>query len=398
MVTSPIREHVRNKLRQESAADWSQCAVQGLLPRLSTEAFRPGLDPSLYVFPVNWLRWALPTDHKPHDLSAMAFRCQRAIGGSWTERIHAHEDVAVALQWSQHAQWPSARACPLCRSGPGTPRHVVMACEALSPLVDMLRDDLEVELQQVRPLDTLVAAAQQWRARVEPSLVPPVSPAAATRWPVLSAWRWLIPLPNREPLLSTDVQGTSAIPTAHERGWDLAKSLGTSLCSLSTHDLDALVQSECELYASLRQPGAMQAELQQFSKRRTVALPAIRVVRCLLLGLRRIRFEFQTRLTAWLSLCREALPTPPPEEAAMQAGAPPRDAAGLVHYRQWPALRARAALGPSRPPCCCGKTAIFVSPQPAQRGQFSHQAVRKWWCCPAGLGPVLGPLHGKLPL
>ena len=162
MVTSPIREHVRNKLRQESAADWSQRAVQGLLPRLITEVFRPALDPSLCtqcVFPANWLCWALPTDHKPHDLSAMAFRCQRAIGGSWTERIHAHEDVAaLALQWSQHAQWPSARTCPLCRSVPGTPRHVVMACEALSPLVDMLRDDLEVELQQVRPLDTLVAA------------------------------------------------------------------------------------------------------------------------------------------------------------------------------------------------------------------------------------------------
>ena len=50
------------------------------------------------------------------------------------------------------------------------------------------------------------------------------------------------------------------------------KSLGATLCSLSTHDLDALVQSECELCASLRQPGAMQAELQQFSKRRTLTL------------------------------------------------------------------------------------------------------------------------------
>ena len=409
MVTSPIREHVRNKLRQESAAAWCQRAVQGLLPRLITEVFRPALDPSLYtqcVFPANWLRWALPTDRKPHDLSAMAFRCQRAIGGSWTERIHAHEDVAaLALQWSQHRQWPSARTCPLCRSGPGTPRHVVMACEALSPLVDMLRDDLEVELQQVRPLDTLVAAAQQWRARVEHSLIPPVGPAAAARWPVLSAWRWLIPLPHRESLLSTDVQGSSAIPTARERGWDLGykgvlpKSLGATLCSLSTHELDALVQSECELYASLRQPGAMQAELQQFSKRRTAALPAIRVVRCLLLGLRRIRFEFQTRLTAWLSLCREALPTPPPEEAAVQAGAPPRDAlqawfttgSGLrsVQELRW-APPGLPWQGCKLPIPAAGSARTVFSPS------CSKMVVLSCRTRPRTGAPL--PLHGKLPL
>ena len=193
MVTSPIRVHVRNKLRQASAEAWGQRAVQGQMPRLITEVFRPALDPALYTrcaFSESWYRWALSTDHTPHDLSAIAFRCQRAIGGSWTERVHAHEDVAaLARHWSQHAQWPSTRTCPLCRSGPGTPRHVVMACGALAPLVDMLRDDIEAELQQVRPFDILVAAAQKWRTHVEPSLLPAASPAVSARWPVLSAWR-----------------------------------------------------------------------------------------------------------------------------------------------------------------------------------------------------------------
>ena len=364
MVTSPIRVHVRNKLRQASAEAWGQRAVQGQMPRLITEVFRPALDPALYTrcaFSESWYRWALSTDHTPHDLSAIAFRCQRAIGGSWTERVHAHEDVAaLARHWSQHAQWPSTRTCPLCRSGPGTPRHVVMACGALAPLVDMLRDDIEAELQQVRPFDILVAAAQKWRTHVEPSLLPAASPAVSARWPVLSAWRWLVPLPSREPLLSVDVQDSSAIPTARERGWDLAyrgvlpKSLGATLCSLSIPDLDSLVQAETELYASLRQPGALHAELRQFSKRRAAALPAVRVVKCLLLGLRRIRFEYQARLTAWLSLCRAALPPPPPEVAAEQAGAPSRDAlqawlttgSGLRSMQElrWALLPPRAAV------------------------------------------------------
>ena len=49
----------------------------------------------------------------------------------------------------------------------------------------------------------------------------------------------------------------------------------------------------------------------------------------------------------------------------------------------------KSCAGPFSPPGCCGKAASCLSPQPAQRGQSSRQAVRKWWCCPAGLGPVL---------
>ena len=170
-------------------------------------------------------------------------------------------------------------------------------------LVDMLRDDLEANkfgrsTPLLLPRSGARGSSPTWFPLLDPLLLP------AGRYSPHGVGSSLCP--NRESLLSTDVQGSSAIPTARERGWDLGyrgvlpKSLGATLCSLSTHELDALAQS-C---ASLRP-----AELQQFSKRRT-ALPAIRVVRCLLLGLN----------------CREALPTPLPEEAAVQAGALPRDA------------------------------------------------------------------------
>ncbi|CAE7241651.1 unnamed protein product [Symbiodinium natans] len=64
MVTGPIRAHVRSLLRRQSTAAWSQCAVQGLLPRVAKHVFCPSLDPSLYLdllcsFPSPWVAWCL---------------------------------------------------------------------------------------------------------------------------------------------------------------------------------------------------------------------------------------------------------------------------------------------------------------------------------------------------
>ena len=114
----------------------------------------------------------------------------------------------------KQAQWPSARTCPPCRSGPGTLRHVVMACEALSPLVDMLRNDLN-----------------------NPQCI----------------GSFLCPIEN--PSLHRHAR-QQRHPAARERRWDLGYK------GILPKSLDALVQSECELYASLWQSGDMQTELQ----------------------------------------------------------------------------------------------------------------------------------------
>ena len=63
---------------------------------------------------------SLPT--LPLDLSAMAYRCHRAIGGSWTERLHARP--CRCGRSCRHVGDASA----LCQSG--TPRHVIMSCSA----------------------------------------------------------------------------------------------------------------------------------------------------------------------------------------------------------------------------------------------------------------------------
>ena len=385
MVTSPIRVHVRESLRKESLQSWASRPVQGFLPRRAAEIFQPSLDPALYtrcVFTSRWMRWSLPSDTFPLDLSAMAYRCQRAIGGSWTEQLHSHADAAtLAGQWSQQEQWPSPRTCPLCREGPGTPRHVVMACPAMAPLVDILRDDVEAELQAIQPLPALQAAAHTWRQRLHStaptSLPPPCSDGAAVRWPVLSAWRWLVPLPGWEANLSTDVAGSSRVATNRERGSDLAyrgvipRFLGVSLCNLSPHEADSLRQAELELYATLRQPGALQHELQLLSKSRTAILPAVRLTQCLLLGLRKLRQAYQARTTTWLALCRAALPAadgdmpgegqvvdrPPLRNSSSSLTAWLQSDAGqrLIRELRWALLRPEAAAARLRSMHPCGR-------------------------------------------
>ena len=92
------------------------------------------------------LAYLVPT-HRVLDLSQMLYRCVHAIGGGWTEQLHIDSDLRrVAERWSRAQNLPSVRTCPLCREGPGTPRHVVMSCPAMRPLVDQWRDDLEAEL------------------------------------------------------------------------------------------------------------------------------------------------------------------------------------------------------------------------------------------------------------
>ena len=256
-----------------------------------------------------------------------------------------------------------------------------MACPAMAPLVDILRDDVEAELQAIQPLPALQAAAHTWRQRLHStaptSLPPPCSDGAAVRWPVLSAWRWLVPLPGWEANLSTDVAGSSRVATNRERGSDLAyrgvipRFLGVSLCNLSPLEADSLRQAELELYATLRQPGALQHELQLLSKSRTAILPAVRLTQCLLLGLRKLRQAYQARTTTWLALCRAALPAadgdmpgegqvddrPPLRNSSSSLTAWLQSDAGqrLIRELRWALLRPEAAAARLRSMHPCGR-------------------------------------------
>ena len=134
-------------------------AVQGLLPRVAKHVFCLSLDPSLFLlssFPALGLL-GVSIGLAPSDLSAMVNRLHRAIGSSWTERLHSDTNLQVLA----------------CRTLPAiTPRHVVMA-----PLVDRLRNAIEAKLASIVPPSQLLAAADAWRDSGAPA-------QALQRWPM----------------------------------------------------------------------------------------------------------------------------------------------------------------------------------------------------------------------
>ena len=269
-VTTPARDFIRKAMRQEALTKWASKPVQGLVAHVSQELFKPCLNPELYRhchIPAPWKRWALAQDDKYVDLAPMFFRCTRSIGGSWTERLHSDADLQMLAQrWMLYRGSDSVRTCPLCCCGPCTPRHVFMSCAHMRPLVDAIRDSIEAALTATVPLDSLIAAAAAWRSSNANLLPGVLSPGDAARWPVLSAWRWMVAFPEREAFLTEEPRGSSRDCSRRAGGHDLAYrgvlplALGKTLCSLhSSAVVDHLLPPDT--FATLRQPGLAAAEV-----------------------------------------------------------------------------------------------------------------------------------------
>ena len=220
MVTSPIRTHVRSTLRMQSTEAWSKRAVQGLIPHLSQHLFLPALDPSLYIqctFPDQWLRWSLPSDAGVVDLSPVIVRLHRAIGGAWTERLHSQSDLlTLAKAWALDRGLPSPRVCPLCCTGPGTPRHVIMSCPAMAPLMDLLRDAIETELSAAATAREVQKAADSGATLRETRRPLPLLPRSSAGQSCLNG-AGLFLSPRRRN--SSDMMLTVAARPAHRRSW-----------------------------------------------------------------------------------------------------------------------------------------------------------------------------------
>ena len=159
----------------------------------------------------------------------------------------------------------------------------------MQPLVDSLRDAVETGLTRRADQDTLIAAATA--AHLTPKVA---DPASCARWPVLSAWKWLVPLSTELEDFGTEVDGR----TRPEQGWDLAyrgvlrAALGASLRRAPTSDqLDDLA---AELYGTHRDIPAATIELvNNLSCHEAAIGAAIGVLdadRCLVQGLSGIPF------------------------------------------------------------------------------------------------------------
>ena len=138
----------------------------------------------------------LPHDQPSVDLSVTLFRCVRLVGGGWTERIKVDPQLmSVARHLYERNILASPRTSPLCSTS--ACYHELLCHEAVG-----------------RPTPRCAGTAAGSAAHVWHRDVPEVQ----ARWPLLSAWRWLVPTLDREVILSADtganLRGNVTSPTA----------------------------------------------------------------------------------------------------------------------------------------------------------------------------------------
>jgi hypothetical protein len=336
MITRSARDAVRAILREDALQLWKQRPVQGKLGSMQSLVYTGCLDMRFYsnvAIPERWSFLLLPCDQTQVDLTGMLYRCVRAIGGGWTERLKSDPDIApLARSWAASSGAASFRTCPLCRAGPGTPRHVVMGCSAMRPLVLSWLDAVELELSRHRSREDLVTEGERWRAAEcfdgRHAFFPSLPASSCDRWPILAAWHWLLPMASREAIYNADVNESSEAGVRQEYAMDLGYRgimplrLGLFLCKASAEGSAAPDPAEhgYEEFATAHQLQQAEDESSFTSQQALKLRPAILVTSLLILGLRKIRAEYSERLDAFCKLLRTqdsagedgAAPLPPP--------------------------------------------------------------------------------------
>ena len=115
---------------------------------------------------------------------------------------------------------PNLRTCPFCKSNHGTPRHYVMECPETELYANDICDAVEGVLVSLGCSVLLLDAAKKHFDTTKPAFVYAPSAVCSTRWPILSAWRWLVRIPAREDVLRTAPVGQS--DPVQETAFDLA--------------------------------------------------------------------------------------------------------------------------------------------------------------------------------
>ena len=322
MVTGQPAVAIRELFRDQAEVEWRSKPVQGRVAVLSRHVFTDALDIRSYTLcrvEERWRGLALWSDGNGClDLSKVLFRAVHAVGGGWTELLHSDASLrTLAEGWAADRGLPSARVCPLCLAQAGTPRHVVMACRALEPFQELVRDVVEAELGVGGAGERLRVEADLWWASeaVAGRHAGDISAAAAARWPTLAAWRWLVPVREREELVGVDV--TSSAPGAAMEGpADLAyrcvmpRALGKVLDSQEGASLQVCASEEGEEYGTIHDAPTLEREAAARTRACAKRANAVRVTTSLLLGIRKLRAEYAVRIQAWrqlreLEACRQ---------------------------------------------------------------------------------------------
>ena len=258
--------------------------------------------------------------------------------------VHTSEEAGQMAAWGVSAgRLATVRICPLCGNGPGTARHVIMVCSAMRPLVLNFLDAVELELTRARAVDDLLAAARCWQAAEaengKAEFFGDVPPATAGRWPILTAWRWLVPMPTREQLYGAEPRGRSEEGVRMEYAMDMGyralmpRQLGKALCCPTEADVEGVGVEATEDYATARQLGQAMEEQHGRSKAAREIWPTVRLTTLLVIGLRKIRAEYAQRTQAWIRLARlhsQAQPAPAPNDEQ-----PAQRPSGRESLQQW---------------------------------------------------------------
>ena len=218
-----------------------------------------------------------------------------------------------------------------------------MTCPFLKPTREIWLDAMEGELSSLLSLNEWLVLATSWwsdeqeagRGYHKSSL----DAASTNRWPILSAWRWCVSMPDREALYAEEPQGHSSHGVSLEGACDLAyrgivpRALGKAL---DAHDMvvgaapPVHSDSDGEEYATLAQPEQVEQEVMKITARQKRCCNAIRVTTVLLLGLRKMRAEYAQMISAWCELQKlasslstpVAAPVPPAGNAPHPQAAP----------------------------------------------------------------------------
>ena len=187
-----------------------------------------------------------------------------------------------------------------------------MACRSIKVAQDLVRDEVEAELAACGDPAELVAAGAAWWGQENDAWVihEGVPEEAMHRWPVLSAWRWLVPTAGSETRCSGDVT-LSAPGTRAEGPCDLAyrcvlpAELGRVLNGRA-QDAGAVQGSEQgssdEGYATGWEGKALAEEAEARTRARRRCVASIQVTTVLSLGVRKLRAEYAARIETWLRL------------------------------------------------------------------------------------------------
>ena len=158
-----------------------------------------------------------------------------------------------------------------------------------------------MELASFQCTQAIIDAANKYAAGISISLSHPPSEQCVSRWPILSAWRWLVRIPTKEAALCVLPSPDPDAPEP-ETAMDLAyRCVLPSPIGYAIHKMEVPRVSEptVEDVATLLDVRRLSKEDEDRVAMWQRQRPVIMVVTVLAVGFRRLRAEVRRRVDAW---------------------------------------------------------------------------------------------------